>query len=311
MLYRESSSPDQSKPAIGESGSSASAAGGHDPRTGEDLSALVLSLQQELRAQRSALEASQTLARQTELALDQAQSELRLVSAALMTAQEMERKRIASELHDSIGQSLNALSFGLGIVMDVTRDSDAIYITELLEKLSQQIKDTVEEVRRIAMDLRPAILDDLGIVGTLSWFFREFRTIHPRVALRTEIDVAEGDVPVTLRTPIYRVVQEALNNVLKHASASEIRIVLSRRPPSIVLEIQDNGRGFAVAGDSLHAGSFRAGMGLTGMRDRVEFSGGDFALHSAPGAGTHLRACWPLYFAEGGIGEAADSDDRE
>jgi signal transduction histidine kinase len=300
MLQRESSSPGVDDPTVGESGRGGQGASDPVHEVGADLQAVIRDLQEDLRLQRMALEASQALTQQTEVALGHAQSELRLVSAALMTAQEMERKRIASELHDSIGQALNALSFAVGVATDLSSGGDAAGATDMLQRVATQIKDTVEEVRRIAMDLRPAILDDLGIVGTLSWFFREFRAIYPNIDLRTEVDVEESDVAVSLRTPIYRVIQEALNNILKHASASEIRVVLARRPPRMVLEIKDNGRGFAVGEDHLHARTQGAGMGLTGMRDRVEFSGGDFSLGSMPGHGTLVRACWPIGGANNG-----------
>jgi signal transduction histidine kinase len=258
----------------------------------------VAALRAELKQQQAAVDASRLQLHQTELALNRAQSELRLVSAALLTSQEMERKRIASELHDSIGQALNALSFCVGVALDLTLDGKPDGAADMLRRLGAQTKDTVEEVRRIAMDLRPATLDDLGIVGTLSWFFREFRTIYPRLALRAEVDLEESDVAETLRTPIYRVVQEAISNAVKHAAASEIRVALERKPPRIVLEIEDNGRGFALAGNVRQGGTRPGGMGLTGMRDRVEFSGGDFLLHSVPGQGTKIRACWPLYAAQ-------------
>ena len=264
-----------------------------------DLQGLVLELRRELAAQRSALESAQEQGRKTAVALDQTHSELRLVSAALMTMQEKERQRIASELHDSIGQALNALSFGIGTTTEMVRGVQIEQSIEMLHGLAGQVKDTVEEVRRIAMDLRPAILDDLGIVGTLSWFFREFRKIYPHMTLKTEVGIEEQDVPVALRTPIYRVVQEAINNIIKHANAGEIHVVLGRRPPHIHLEINDNGDGFSAELETPHPGVARTGMGLTGMRSRVEFSGGYFHLESTPGRGATVRACWPLHSGAG------------
>jgi signal transduction histidine kinase len=126
--------------------------------------------------------------------------------------QEMERKRIATELHDSIGQSLTALSFSVSNALSASERGDRRATRELLEKLVPQVKETIAEVRRIAMDLRPTTLDDLGIIGTLSWFFREFRVVHADVLLHTDIRLQENEVVPALRTTLFRVVQEAVNN---------------------------------------------------------------------------------------------------
>jgi signal transduction histidine kinase len=217
-------------------------------------------------------------------ALRRTESELRLVSAALMSSQEMERKRIACELHDSIGQAVSTFAFGVGVALDMLHASDSDGVEEMLLRLSAQAKQTIGEVRRIAMDLRPAMLDDLGIVGTLSWFFREFRSVHPDLNVTTDVDVGEADVSATLVTAIYRVVQEACSNVVRHAGASEIRVVLKRQASSILLRVEDNGRGIDPSG--------RQGLGLRSMRDRVEFSGGTLRVESEPGAGTRIVASW-------------------
>jgi signal transduction histidine kinase len=247
----------------------------------------------ELKKRTAALEQMSDLHQRANSSLLRAQSELRLLSAALMTMQEIERKRIATELHDSIGQSLSALGFGVGVALDAARGGDTRLACDMLEKLAPQVKETIAEVRRIAMDLCPATLDDLGIVGTLSWFFREFRAIHPGLSLLTEVDVDEKDVATALRTTVFRVVQEALNNIVKHARATEVHIRLWRGDSDILLEVSDNGRGFNVAEMSRISGS-PSGMGLKGMRDRVEFSGGRFRLESEPGHGTKISASWPL-----------------
>jgi signal transduction histidine kinase len=220
----------------------------------------------------------------TVAALRLAESELRLVSAALLSSQEMERKRIACELHDSIGQALNSIAFSSDIALDMVRSEDLRNAEEMLLRLSAQAKQAVGEVRRIAMDLRPATLDDLGIVGTLSWFFREFRSIHPELEVIVDIDVSETDVSTNLVTAIYRVVQEACSNVVRHAGASVLRVALHRVRDSLHLRIEDNGRGIE--------GSERQGMGLRSMRDRVQFSGGSFRLESGVGKGTSIAAAW-------------------
>ena len=246
----------------------------------------------ELKARAAALEESSEGRLRAETELRRSQSEFRLVSAALMTMQEMERKRIATELHDSIGASLSALNFGVGVSLDSARSGDLRVACDMLEKLAAQVKETIGEVRRIAMDLRPATLDDLGIVGTLSWFFREFRSIHPGIEVETEVSLYEEDVAPALRTTIFRVVQEATNNVVKHAGATEVRVKLWRTDNEIRLEIADNGKGIPKGGGRRSTSG--SGMGLKGMRDRAEFSGGNFELESQPGRGTRILVSWPL-----------------
>lgn len=222
------------------------------------------------------------------------QSELRLAAAALVTSQEMERKRMASELHDSIGQELNALSFWIRLAVGQLRKGALEDVGATLDSLSSQVCGAIEEVRRIALNLRPAMLDDLGVIGTLSWFFRQVRALHPRLALRIELDAEEHEVPNTLRTPIYRVVQEAISNIVKHSGATEIAVTLQASPTEIELGVEDNGNGFTVPSDLSVAGSAHASCGLAGMRNRVEFSGGKFTLTSQRGKGTSIKAVWPL-----------------
>jgi signal transduction histidine kinase len=224
-------------------------------------------------------------------------SELKLANAALVTSQEMDRKRVAAELHDSIGQSLNAISFGMGVALDQLRKGEADQAAAMLESLRAQVRLSLDEVRRIALDLRPAMLDDLGVIGTLSWFFRQFRAVYPGVKLVTVIEVNEDQVPESLRTPIYRVIQEACSNVLKHSGASEFHVALQHRSHRIELAVRDNGRGFVVSRDQHPTSAGRSGIGLAGMRNRVEFSGGEFFLQSDSGSGTQIQAIWAIHLA--------------
>lgn len=222
------------------------------------------------------------------------QSELRLSAAALVSSQEMERKRMASELHDSIGQELNAISFAIRLSIDQLRKGALTELGSTLESLSTQARGAIEEVRRIALNLRPAMLDDLGVIGTLSWFFRQVRTLHPRLDLHVEIEAEERDVPDALRTPIYRVVQEAISNVVKHSSATTIKVSLMASAKKVELSVKDNGSGFTVPPDFSLLGKTHASCGLAGMRNRVEFSGGKFTMTSRLGRGTSIKAVWPL-----------------
>lgn len=230
-------------------------------------------------------------------------SELRLSAAALVSSQEMERKRMASELHDSIGQELNAISFAIRLSIDQLRKGALSELGCTLDSLSNQSRNAIEEVRRIALNLRPAMLDDLGVIGTLSWFFRQVRALHPRLDLRIKINAEERDVPDALRTPIYRVVQEAISNIVKHSGATEIMVTLHASPLKVELGIEDNGSGFRVPPDLSALGTAHASCGLAGMSNRVEFSGGKFSLTSKRHKGTNIKAVWPLR-ADGSEGEA-------
>jgi signal transduction histidine kinase len=215
----------------------------------------------------------------------------RSLTAELLNSQEKERRRIAGELHDSIGQSVGSLHFGIGVALELVRAGRISDAENLLSCLGGQAKQTIEEIRRIAMDLRPATLDDFGIVRTLSWFFREFHRVHPALTVSTNIAIKETDIPVTLATPIYRVIQESCNNVVRHSRASRLEVSLLRLTCSIQLRIEDNGQGLHEQDliDTDHHG-----LGLRSMRNRVELSGGCFFLEGDTGNGTCIIANWPL-----------------
>ncbi len=225
-------------------------------------------------------------------ALRESRNELRLLSAQLLTYQEKERQRIASELHDGLGQTLSAVKFcvedGLRRMAEGCPD-DA---SRVLQHVVGKVQGAVEEVRRISMDLRPSTLDDLGIVPTLAWFFREFEAIYRDIHVVKQIEIEEGTVVAPVKTAIYRVVQEAMHNVAKHAGAGTIRVALLRVGNLVDLTIADDGCGFD--GCKLDDCSGR-GFGLTGMRERTALSGGTFRIESESGVGTRIRACWPAH----------------
>ena len=225
-------------------------------------------------------------------ALRESRNEHRLLSAQLLTYQEKERQRIASELHDGLGQTLSEVKFcvedGLRRMAEGCPD-DA---TRLLQQVVGKVQGAVEEVRRISMDLRPSTLDDLGIVPTLAWFFREFEAIYRDIHVVKQIEIEEGVVAAPVKTAIYRVVQEAMHNVAKHAGAGTVRVALLRVGNLVDLTIDDDGRGFD--GCKLDDCS-SCGFGLTSMRERTALSGGTFRIESESGLGTRIRACWPAH----------------
>ncbi|HPI93234.1 MAG TPA: PAS domain-containing protein [Deltaproteobacteria bacterium] len=216
---------------------------------------------------------------------------LRILSSQLITAKEEERKRISHELHDSVGQYLSSIKFNLeNIIGRMERGSSESGLASLRESIPV-IQATIEEVRRISMDLRPSILDDLGILATISWFCREFQSVYTRITINRTISLEEEDVPEHLKIIIFRIIQEALNNVAKHSRADTVDLSLIKRDSGIELTISDNGLGFDVQEAALRENSSR-GMGIASMEERTDLSGGCFTIDSVKGVGTLIMSTW-------------------
>jgi signal transduction histidine kinase len=230
-------------------------------------------------------------------ALRRSESELRLLTAQLLAAQDLERQRIARELHDGIGQALGGIKFCLencaGLLSSGGVDAAAARIGELTGK----IQLVVDEVRRIAVNLRPASLDDLGLLATLSWFFREFRAVHTSLHLESNVEVSEDEIPQAAKTTIYRIVQEAFNNAVSHAEARNLWLTMHREDNYLELRVRDDGVGFDARRFAAVQPDGR-GLGLASMRERAEACGGRLIVKSQPGAGTTVLVRWPLAEAE-------------
>jgi len=221
------------------------------------------------------------------------EEELRNLSAQLLSAEERERKRIARDIHDSIGQALSAIKFSVESSILSMADHSFSSAESVLEKIVPLTQQSIDEVRRIIMDLRPSMLDDLGLVATLSWFCREFEAIYTNISVERKIEVEEKEIPFTLKTVIYRIVQEALNNAAKHSSTDKILLSLASGEENLELVIEDQGVGFDPEQMGEGNGG-RKGMGLASMKERAYLSGGSFAILSAPGNGTRIRILWPM-----------------
>ncbi len=218
--------------------------------------------------------------------------QLRYLSSKLLSAQEDERKRIAGEIHDTLGASLSAVKFKVEVALRQMEGANE-EAAESLKSVNPVIEECIAESRRIQMDLRPSILDDLGLLATLSWFCRRFEAIYSGIRIEPKMEMEESDVPHPLKIVVFRVTQEGMNNIAKHSQADRIVLSLRKSDTRMELEIQDNGRGFSVE-KMLGAEGQRRGLGLTSMRERVELSGGSFEIESAEGEGTILRASWPI-----------------
>jgi len=243
------------------------------------------------RAAISGIVADITKRRRAEEALRKSDKELRILSNQLLSAEEKERKRIARELHDGIGQALSAIKFSVENALLELREATNPIDLESLESIVPLTQKTIEEVRRIVKDLRPSILDDLGILATIGWFCREFQTVYTGIRIETTIDIKEDEVPRHLKTIIYRILQEALNNVTKHSSANFVHLRLRKKESGMELIIHDNGRGFNLE-QAMALKTSRRGFGLASMRERAELSGAAFEINSTIGRGTTVRAFW-------------------
>lgn len=221
--------------------------------------------------------------------LKSSERELHLLSARLIAAQETERKRIANELHDGLGQRLSAIKFA---VENVYRSIDVEIEPEQARRLAQvveTIRDSIEEVRRVSMDLRPSILDDLGLIATIGWFCREFGLLFPHIDVHRNILATEEEIADEIKVVIFRIIQEAFHNITKHAAADRIDLDLLIHNSALRLMIRDNGRGIASPEISLHS----PGLGLKSMRERAELTHGEFRVDSVAGRGTMISVRWP------------------
>jgi PAS domain S-box-containing protein len=218
--------------------------------------------------------------------------ELEKLSVRLIRAQDEERERIARELHDEMGQSLTAMSINLAAVEKGLPPDPGPSIQDRLAETHWLIDQTLERVRALALHLRPGMLDDLGLVPTLRWYLNGFAQ---RLGIEVEfeaVNLAERMAP-ELETALYRVIQEALTNVARHAQASKVRLHVEQNTSQVLACIQDDGKGFDVRKlEGLETQEH--GVGLLGMRERVASLGGDLRIESEPGRGTRLFVELPL-----------------
>ena len=220
----------------------------------------------------------------------ESEQNLRFLSSRLLTAQEDERKRIALDLHDSIGSSLTAVKFGLQKSFHVIEQG--IATIDAGTTLISTTQNAIDEVRRIMMDLRPSILDDLGLVATIGWLCRQFQSVHSHISIASEIAMNEEDIPAPLKIVMFRIMQEALNNIAKYSGADRAGLALSKADGSIHLTIEDNGAGFDLR-SVLSSESHKRGLGLSSMQERAQLSGGRLSIESGMGVGTKIKASWP------------------
>jgi signal transduction histidine kinase len=227
---------------------------------------------------------------QAEVALRRSRNELAALSGQRLSAQEKERKRIAVELHDSVGQSLSAVKYTLERGLELLRQPQRGDPQPVLQLAVARIQECAENIRAISSNLRPKILDDLGVASAVQWFCRQYAETYPALDVVTEISVADRAVPARLATEVYRCLQELLNNVAKHAAASEVHVRLAVDNQALELLVRDNGVGVSAGSPDAH----RSGSGLRNLRERARLSGGQFGILRGRRGGTTARLSWPL-----------------
>lgn len=211
------------------------------------------------------------------MAMDEAlcapHKELRRLSSQILTIQENERQRIATDLHDGLGQSLTLIRQGLEECSALLAANAHSAAEEKLQQLHLKVKDTFGELRRVAMDLRPSALDDLCILATLSWFFREFENACHGIKIEKHLLVQESNIPALLKISIFRILQEAISNIVKHANIDHIRVSLIKAGEVLHLSIiEDDGQGFDLA-ELVNYRPHGKGLGLVSIKERANISG--------------------------------------
>ncbi len=258
------------------------------------IGAVLVSLAIALAGRRLALETR----REEELtrALRDSNRQLREISSAMEAVRENERSRIARELHDELGQKLTGLKLEVGWLLGRLKKTQPD-LAGKVEEMKTLLGETIEETRRISTELRPLLLDDLGFAAAAEWLARNF---SKRTGVPVDLDIEAGrrDLPQAVATALFRVLQESLTNIMRHADASEVQVALSEESGALRLRVRDNGRGLAP-----EAATGGGGHGLVGMRERVAALGGRISIANDEAGGVAVEAVIPL--AEGGKDEEA------
>jgi signal transduction histidine kinase len=232
----------------------------------------------------SDLRLAEQFALRASIAVDLSRRVARDALRRVVAGQEVERRRLARELHDETGQALTSILLGLRAVDEAGSGEE---VTKAVGDLRELVVATLQDVRRLAVQLRPKALDDFGLVPALQRLVQTFSE-SSGINVDLESRLAETRLPSEVETTLYRIVQEALTNVVKHAAATNVSVLLMRRDGSMTAVIEDNGRGFepdAVRADSL---------GLDGIRERAELHDGRLTIETSPGTGTTLVVEVPL-----------------
>ena len=232
-----------------------------------------------------------TVRKKTEAALLASEQRQRELSHKILESQESERRLVAQDIHDSISGGLAAIRLCLEEKLSKMK-GDPPDDGFTLEKIIAMITNTIQETRRISARLRPSILDDLGLFATIDWFCREFEEHYPQIRVVCRLEIEEKDLDDKMKVVIYRILQEAMNNVAKHSEADQVQVLLRKSGSRLKLSVQDSGRGFDFEKIQSNRDPLR-GFGLANMQDRAEICGGKLEIRSKPQAGTTIVLMLP------------------
>ncbi len=221
-------------------------------------------------------------------AVGEQREQLRALNNRLTAAQEEKQKQLARELHDELGQALTAISINLVAIEEELPTECRARLGERLQEAIILTDQTLEKIRKLSLDLRPLMLDELGLVPALRSYVKQYAK-RVKIKGRFEAVGLEQRLSPEVETALFRIAQEALTNVVRHAQASQVQLYLQRKKGAIVTIIQDNGQGFDVASIVRHSHvASEGGTGLLGIQERVALLGGVFDIQSTPGQGTCL-----------------------
>jgi signal transduction histidine kinase len=229
--------------------------------------------------------------KQSDEARQESEQRLRFLSTQLLSAQERERKRISMELHDELGQSLAVLKLQIRAIQKGLRDGQEDMQADCSELL-QYLDGVIDNVRRLSRDLSPSILEDLGLTSALRYLM-DGMSKHYRVNHHFEIEELNDLFPAEAQIIIYRIFQECLTNISKHAEASEVSLWIKRGDGQISLVMEDNGKGFDV-GEVWGRDATGRGLGLAALHERARMLGGSLEITSRMGAGTRITCNIPV-----------------
>lgn len=216
----------------------------------------------------------------------------RRVGEGILAAQERERQRIAADLHDGVAQTMGVIKFSVESRVAKLKSRYPDLDFSDLEPIVDQICEAIDDLRKISRNLSPALLSEFGICAAIDMLCNEFGSELPRVEVACAACVNEVTLPEAVKVATFRIVQEALNNIGKHASPRNVRVALAADAEGLVLEIQNDGAGFDPELLDRSADSGK-GQGLDSMRERAELTGGNFELRSSNDVGTTVRVVWP------------------
>ena len=228
--------------------------------------------------------------RQINEQLRRSQNELKIFAKNTVERLERERRKVSDELHDTVAQGLATIKLFLENKLDLM-GKEKIPSPFSIESLLEITQDNLHETRRLINYLRPKMLDDIGLLATIQWHWQEFRDRHPDFAVKMNLTASETDIPARLKLIVYRIIQEATDNIARHSQATRIDFEFACIAQTLKLKIRDNGNGFDLG---LIQAEPTRNAGLTGMKEYIQLSGGRFSLRSSQNKGACIEATWDL-----------------